>query len=251
MEAAVKPKSTGHIRELTIKLKEPIAMNFENMAINNMNLYVGKNGTGKTLVLTLTWIISYITQGQVAAQVHKHPFLLREFAQYVFDHSLSEPQQFSGTVKAVFESGAVLDMLLEEGKITYLDVSGLEGINQPIPAIYMSSNMRLFSSIQMYLKMRKMTGKTDHMEIVAEMVKHFKLYDITLVERMIHRCPIKIDPRIKEALAGFDIKEDITEFGVDLEHCDFYVILADGEKKWMTSYGNGHQSVFNMFIANS
>jgi hypothetical protein len=139
---------------------------------------------------------------------------------------------------------------LQDGTVKSVDHSGWDSVDAVAGIRYMSSSMRTFEAIKHYLLARKlrMESLSQH-EAVAELCKDFKLYDVSYIEGLIAKMPLKLDPSTREALDNFGIREKITEIGVDLEKNDFY-FTEDGKERrnYMCTMGKGHQSLVNMII---
>jgi len=244
----VAAKSIGHISHLVINITEPLSMNFDHIEMNSLNLYTGKNGTGKTFVLVNVFVLSYIMSAIVHAKL-KGP-QLNELAQFTFDKSFDN-QNIDGIVGADWVSGAFLRVTLLGGKIHSVVYSGLEEITAAPPATFMSAPMRTFNAIQMYLKLRKVYNiDGNHDALMIKLLNDFKLYDVMYLEGLIHKLPKNIpDNILKTFKESYDVKDDLRTFEVDLEKCDFFVTIGDEKQpKYMSTYGSGHQALFNMFL---
>ena len=120
----------------------------------------------------------------------------------------------------------------------------------------MSSAMRTFDAISQYLKTRLMfkpagaASVADREVVLEKMCTLYKLYDVIYVEVLIAKAPIKIDSTLAKTLQkDFEIKEEITEIGLDEAKGDFYTVSKEG-KKYLTTYSKGEQSIINMLLAN-
>lgn len=247
----------GQIKKINFNITEPFQATDQSLDITgSLSVMVGQNGTGKTFILILTYILTTIC----AAVVYRTPYeILKQLAQFTFDHCFDD-QNIDGTVGCEFTSGADISVILEKGKVVDVSYNGFENINTATPAVFMSSGMRLFSSIKQYLKLRKMfiqhaTNEPTQEEIVQHMLVEgeYKLYDVTYIEKLIHKCPIVIPDNIHRVFKeDYDFKEDIKEFDVDLDKCDFYIIEGNefASTKYASTYGNGHQAVLNMMVGN-
>ena len=121
------------------------------------------------------------------------------------------------------------------------------------PVKYMSTAMRTFDAIKIYLRTRSLIKRlSDDQEFFyTEILKSYRLYDVTYMEGLLLKMPLKVDGVMKEYLEKFDVKEKITDFGVDFEEEDFYLKYeGDEKKKYLTTFGAGHQSIFNMVMGN-
>ncbi len=243
-------RGTGHVKTITMKMTNP-KMDVTDMEVKALNILIGANGTGKSLILKMTWCFSFIMQ----AAVHHKEAATKELAQYVFDHSFASPD-FDGVIEAKFESGSLFSCDFKKGKVETLLIMLGENVTEPTMVTFMSSNMRLFSSMERYLQLRKTLTGTPEV-IQAQMAEHYPLYDVVYIERLIHKMPIKIDAELKDRFAAFDIKfyhgtnENPLELGVDLDKSQFYLTVEIDNRKEripLSRFGSGHQALINMTI---
>jgi hypothetical protein len=234
-----KEKSVGHIHSIMLKLREP-PMNVENMEINKLNIMIGANGAGKSFVLVTSWVFAYISSTIVLSGINGP--MLNDMVQFTVSNCY-DIKDLTGEMGVVFESGAEIYIKLNEGKVETVNYSGFEGVTIPTGVSYMSSAMRTFEAISMYLKFRKMANNN-----IEELLKTFKLYDVMQIESMIVRMPLKPSPQLLESLQALAMPHEFTEFGVDLDHCDFYGI-DNGKKRWLSSFSKGEQAILNMTIS--
>lgn len=244
--------SMGHLVSIGFNITEPLKMVDLTIPTNNLNVFIGANGTGKTFVLINVWALGYLANAVIASKMISplQSVSFTHFAQFIWDHCFTD-QNFNGAVKANYTSGAEIEVEFDKGKVTKVNYSGFEDLTLVQGVVYMSGQMRLFESISMYLKMRKMVGSSDPHVIVGEMVKNFKLFDVAYIEGLILKMPQDIPTsKVQSALAAFGIEDNILTLDVDLERCDFFVTIDSPEKrKYLSTYGNGHQALFNMFFA--
>lgn len=220
----------NNIKSILIDLKQPISMKSE-LTMNKLSVLVGANGVGKTLFLKLHWAMAMI--GAIICQRPQED--LKKTAQFVFDNTFTN-NNFDGVIILNFDVGNVM-VKFESGKIADAKIYELKPIPPPI---FMSSGMRTFDSMVLYLHARKGSKQ-------EELLKIYKLYDIFYVEKLISRCPINLPERISKHLRQFDFPE-IKTVNVNLDSCQFSIILENGEEKNLTTFGKGHQALLNMTI---
>lgn len=239
------------MKNIKLNITDPLKMDMD-IEFNKLSLFLGQNGTGKTFILVNVWALTFIASGIIVAKVQNQPADVSALAQYVYDNSFSD-QNISGIITGVFDENNEITITFEKGKVVSVTHIGLNKEEDITVVRYMSSNMRLFSSISMYLKIRRPYATLSQGEALVNMIKDFKLYDCMIIEKMITSMPMELSPRIKEGLKeSFDIQDNIISFGVDLEKADFYACIdAPENKKYLSTYGNGHQSILNMTICNS
>jgi hypothetical protein len=244
-------KTTGQLLSVSIDVTEPFEFSAKELTMRNISLFTGKNSTGKSFCLVNFFCLGHLTAAIIQSRIWELPFEPIAFAQHTWDHSFSE-QNLTGTVEALWESGATLSVTFLKGKVCNVQHTGMDDLEAAVPVKFMSSQMRTFDAISMYMKMRKLVAETcgeDNSLLAGQMLKSYKLYDVLYLESMMVRMPVEADERIKKALSGFDITEDIRTFNVDYDKCDFYVTIGEEQKpKYLTTYGKGDQSIFNMTL---
>jgi len=235
---------------IDIHLENP-KLNFDDITLKNIAILVGPNGTGKTMILlnffTATTIANFLITGKMfdASSVRT-----LETAQFVYDTTFND-QNFTGAVKVTFDNNIFMSVVLNNGKVTSVE-HNLHKDLKLFPSVrYMSTDIRSFDNISLYLRLRKTVTKesgTNDLIILGEMLKNYKLPDVTYLELLIKLVPYSFTPRDKEILLKYGV-EKVDSINVDLDLCDFYFITTDtNEKKYLKSYGKGHQSIVNIYI---
>ena len=97
-------KHLGHIKELSLDIDSPIIMTMPKIEFKNLALFVGTNGSGKSLILKLVWCAGMIGEAFIASEVLTMPHNPIDNAQYIFDKSFSN-QNFNGKMNFIFEDG--------------------------------------------------------------------------------------------------------------------------------------------------
>lgn len=240
-------KSLGQATNVRIFLDKPMKMNFLNLELNKLNIMVGMNGTGKSFLLATVYALSYIVNAKILARVHNAPFDEMKIAEFVIGSCFNS--DITGTIALNYESSVSVDIAVKDGQVLNVNINNSESVDIPTVVKYMSSAFRTFSAMCSYLVSRRNSGKTDPGEVVMEMTKHYKLYDVMYIEKLINRMPMTVDDALKKHLIGFDVKEEIESFDVDLGGCIFTAKLKDGSSlaihRW---FGSGHQSLINMML---
>lgn len=246
METEVKAP-IGHIKSMTVKLDKP-KMDIDNMEFRALSVFVGTNGSGKSLILKLSWFLGMIGTIYMKAFRRMIKPQLIEAAQFALNGGFKFPD-FTGVVAAEYGGGVEIRVELLDGKVTDVMMTGFEEIVDFQPTRFLSSEMRLFNDISHYLKARKkLTTKLQlEQSDLMSLMEDYRLYDILHIEQMINSSPIKYRDEVIEMFKGsYDFQEDMVSLNIDLEGCDFYFELEDGSRKYMTTYGAGHQSIVNM-----
>lgn len=246
-------KQLGQVDQITINITKPMTMSHMDLKYNKLMLLIGNNGSGKSLILKLTWVLSYIVHLDFnAIQMRVLGFNTKTIAQWVFDNSFDD-NNFTGEIIMVFrdspiELGSSIRITLNEGKVEDLEIlfeSDLTTVSMPR---FMSTNIRLFSNMKIYFKMRKAEGNTFNDDFMQKALDYYKLYDILMMELMIAKHTELSIEKLNEFLKRYDFKEEYKEFGFDQNAADFYLINSKDEKKYMSTYSNGEQSLVNMTI---
>lgn len=245
-------KGTGSVQTIYLNLEKPVKFNKLEIQFNELNLFVGANGVGKSFVMVCVWVLSTLSQTHIVNPLDLVNAI--QTAQYLFDNSF-DCKDITGSIGILFTSSAMVQVILDNGIVKDVKLAKFEDINQPVPTIFMSSEMRTFSSISQYLGMRRIykLGKasvTDREKMYIEMCRVYKLYDVLYIEGLIQKLPIMVKPEIAEALKKFDFKETIIEIGLDEEKADFYTLGSSG-KKYACTYSKGEQAILNMLITSN
>jgi len=217
------------------------------------NVMIGQNGAGKSFWMIKSYVISKIATSIVMGV--KDPMLLVGTAQFFFDNCFNDFNT-NGVVAGEFDTGASVRATIKEGKVEIIDHTGFEDVQHIAGIRYMSTNMRTFDDIRVYMNLRSMVKRMvgeEQEAYIAEMLKTYKFYDFEHVETLVGRMPLEMEPKLMESMKNFNIEEDIIRFGFDEKKSDFFLVerTEDGERtKYLTSYGKGHQSLFNIFLGN-
>lgn len=256
METTQQTKTAGHVKTIEIHTTAPLKMD-QVLDLRALNVFVGQNGTGKTVILITVFAMTNITAAAVARRNNNLSVNDLSYAQWVFDHCFTD-NPTDGSIKIIYDCGLETEITFDHGKVTSLQFSGIEEVRYAAPGHFMSAAFRTFTAISGYLKVRRLCGKTNELEIMEVMTKEYKLYDVLHVEKMIKLMPFTPDEKLKSVLSSIsEGREEIESFGFDPEKDDFYAIVLDKSldgpprKKYLSTYGNGHQAWFNMVIANS
>lgn len=243
----------GHINKFEMDIEMPIKMNVS-MGVNRINLMVGMNATGKSLVLKTQFAMGTIMAMLVARKPPaKKPLLSKEpprpqlftdlseqgIAQYVFDGTFYE-NNFDGRIAQMWENGSLF-LTMDAGKVTGVGVE-CPGVDIPTQVLFMSSELRLFSAINRYLQIY------NGLENKEEILKFYRLYDVFYVEKL-----------KKQVGNGFEFDEAL-QIGIkamlDDTHTKLGPITQDDNGFYMNgrdlaTYSNGEQAILNMMLGAS
>ncbi len=235
----------GDLNSIKIDIDSPFKSKNE-LELNKLNLITGMNGTGKTFLLINCWAATFITNGLIKGKLDLKQKL--EFAQYIYDNCFDD-QNINGKISYIYKTGEEIHLEFEKGKVINLTYTSLADIENIKMVRFMSAPMRTFESISMYLKLRKYHSSLTEAQIMEQMVKDFKIYDVVYVENLIAKMPFSIPKDRGELLKeSYGFEEELVTMDIDKEKGDFFTIDTKGNKVYTKTYGKGHQSILNMFI---
>lgn len=246
--------TVGHLTNLDLDITQPIPMK-TGVGYNALNIMVGANGTGKSLMLKLNYalgtILSYgvsikpsetmVTAPRRAMHIappQSEPLSLSTMAQYIMDNTF-EDQNFHGDISAKWER-ASLTMRCEDGKVEMCRVEINPEVTTPTPVIFMSSGLRLFSAIDVLLQTRNSLG-------VEKTLEMYRLYDLSylmMLEQKIGKNYV-LSLQFKEFLKAMDFRVEIQSIQITAKFCYTDV---DGKQFKLASLSNGEQAMINMFL---
>ena len=247
MTETIKPIGQGHLNKITINIDNPIPLKEIEMEVREIMLLVGQNGSGKTFVLCTTWCLAYIICNIVLGKLDKIPGAMEAAAQFCIDNSLNCGET-TGTLGGEYENCSI-SIHMVDGKVTKVDFNQGK-VTQPVPAVYMSSEMRLFKPMEIYARQREMLMPImSNEKRIEAMLKSYKLYDILALESFMLKLPLNITMDTKSYLAGFDFPDDDL-MTLEFDEGGFFVtVIKDEKKRYVTShYGSGHQALLNMGV---
>lgn len=223
---------------------------------NKINIYVGQNGTGKTVLLKLAWFGTYITSNKI---LEERGFLPQNSIQEDFvNHTISkvfEEVDFNGKMVFNFENNLTTTVIFEKGICIDITFSNLTKENKVTNILFMSKELRLFTELVRYLKLRKRVNGTERIMSPAafeEILNDYKIYDALAVEHLLQNLPLEFSEIISKVLVeNYDFKKNPTRLQVDLETCSFLLEYSDNTIENVLRLGAGHQSILNMFAMNS
>ena len=223
---------------------------------NKINIYVGQNGTGKTVLLKLAWFGTYITSNKI---LEERGFLPQNSIQEDFvNHTISkvfDEVDFNGKMVFNFENNLTTTVIFEKGICIDITFSNLTKENKVTNILFMSKELRLFTELVRYLKLRKRVNGTERIMSPAafeEILNDYKIYDALAVEHLLQNLPLEFSEMISKVLVeNYDFKKNPTRLEVNLETCSFLLEYSDNTIENVLKLGAGHQSILNMFAMNS
>ena len=246
----------GHLQKLHMHI-EGMFQNFELNDQKSISLYVGANGTGKTFVLIMQWLLG--TMGAIYLASGKSMQEYEKALQFLFDKSFDD-QKFTGKIGAAYEY-LEISFELDNGKVKDLEIiltdPSIQVESEGMP-VFMSKNTRLFSEIVKYLKTKKLLGMTGAITLyddkkLIELCDMWKIYDVLFIERMLQRLStpnFKIQDAAKKSFVD-TMNKEIVNVTYDEANCAFTVHeIKDGKEITYNaaSMSAGEQAWLNMFI---
>ena len=222
---------------------------------NKINIYVGQNGTGKTVLLKLAWFGTYITSNKI---LEERGFLPQNCIQEDFvNHTISkvfDEVDFNGKMVFTFENNLTTTLIFEKGICIDITYSNLTKENKVTNILFMSKELRLFTELVRYLKLRKRVNGTERImspTAFEEILEDYKIYDALVAEKLINDLPLDFPEEFGKMLVdNYDFKSTPTRLSVDLEACSFLLEYSDNTVENVLRLGAGHQSILNMFTMN-
>lgn len=226
-------KTPNKLERLVLNITQPVKID-QDIEFSQIAVFVGANASGKSLLLKIAFALGAVGGVPVA------PPGPNSSAQFVFDNTFTN-QNFDGTLKAIYTNGSV-NVELKEGKVVNTEITG-----KTVPVTFMSTDMRTFDQMNLYLRVRKSSGD-DPISFMKNILEAYRLYDVTYMEALLSRMPIAIPDRIKDSMKTFNFEEIIESIEVNTELCQFIAVLDNGNRKNIATYGKGHQAMLNMMI---
>ena len=241
---------------LKCEIQELFGGSLIDIDFNKINIYVGQNGTGKTVLLKLAWFGTYITSNKI---LEERGFLPQNSIQEDFvNHTISkvfEDVDFNGKMVFNFENNLTTTVIFEKGICIDITFSNLTKENKVTNILFMSKELRLFTELVRYLKLRKRVNGTERImspDAFEEILNDYKIYDALAVEHLLQNLPLEFSEEVSKVLVeNYDFKKNPTRLEVDLETCSFLLEYSDNTTENVLKLGAGHQSILNMFAMNS
>ena len=241
---------------LKCEIQELFGGSLIDIDFNKINIYVGQNGTGKTVLLKLAWLGTYITSNKI---LEERGFLPQNSIQEDFvNHTISkvfDEVDFNGKMVFTFENNLTTTLIFEKGICIDITFSNLTKENKVTNILFMSKELRLFTELVRYLKLRKRVNGTERImspDAFEEILNDYKIYDALAVEHLLQNLPLEFSEEVSKVLVeNYDFKKNPTRLEVNLETCSFLLEYSDNTTENVLKLGAGHQSILNMFAMNS
>jgi energy-coupling factor transporter ATP-binding protein EcfA2 len=249
-------KELGNIEKLSLSITEPIKMEQFEMDINNIMILVGQNGSGKTFILKMNWLILSQISFMIAARENNVPFNEELNLQFLVDNTYTK-HGLEGKVTAYFKNGNNYSFSITGGKVQTISNDIKTSVKQCAQPVFMSKDTRTFEDICKYMQFKNMLeipkGFPQTEEGLSKLLKMYRIYDIFFMEKLLTGIDNITEAQmnlftdsIKHYLIGKVFKDfQVLHSSGDITYCD-----ESGKDKSLTSLSSGEQSIINMMLAN-
>lgn len=222
------------MKELKFSLDD---FKFDGISFNELNLFVGNNGSGKSLLNKITWLSHMIANAILIAE--EHNFNKEELIKDLIRKTLYDSQIFELDILANFHKGYI-NIRYSEDKLIFLDYN-LENCEITKPN-YLSTDTRKFNQITQILNNKALYEKYDRLEDVlvpAYDILFSQIYKETFKDKWVNFNQESIN-RFKE-----HYKIDIVALKCN-EDNTFSYKNSSGEEKSCFTLSNGEQALLVM-----
>lgn len=229
---------------------------------NNINVFVGQNGSGKTFLLKSAWFTTYVLQAykvlkqSSTGDINKEmltmidyliPMTFEDSENMTYDWTIGDKNKTIYSMTVAIEDGKAKSFKVDEK--TEFDAS------EVTVAKYATTNTRLMSDYERYLQTLKlMGGATKIFSSTKDMIefgKWYKLYDIMMFEQ-IRRVMDSIEKGDEELMKTVNkTMAHLVEQGEPFKEGDTITVndgIAYSGGKKIASLGNGHQALIMMYV---
>lgn len=229
-------KELGQMTQLNVDIDQPMKLKAD-LDMNALNLYVGKNGSGKSLILKMTWALATIMVFKINRTGTSEAEIL-QIAQYVWDNTF-EDNNFNGLVGAIHPGGKI-SIGFKNGKVESLVINVDESIVDAPSPLFLSVTMRTFDEVERFFKLQDKIG-------IESMPEYYRLYDSVYAHKLKQAFEkgITVTKDIEYMLTKFELElYDIKSFGY--KNDKFIYTNGAGEDKFISALSKGEQSLLNM-----
>ena len=242
------------LQNIKCEVKELFGGSTIDLSMKEIMILIGQNGTGKTLILILAWIGTYLTSAKITMTgvgSITTPDSDKILVDFVCKNSFSN-YNFNGKVTFNFEDDITTTIIFKEGACESITYSNITEKSKITNIIYMSTSMRLYKEQVRYLKLRKKLNGISSVlspEALSGILEDYPLYDTHTVELMLNKLPLEFSSEIGKALVdSYQFKETPVRFTVDLDACKYTLHYSDETTQDVLTFGNGHQAILNMMV---
>jgi predicted ATPase len=238
---------------IDIKIFSPIDFEAKNMKLKDLTILVGKNGTGKSLINKLIWLVSIIRNYYIMNKKNKITNWEEEI-NYIINDTIDN-------LTCIYEENAKENVFEIFGYKTYIEIENsnlkkidIETIDVNIDEllvnpIYASANTRNLTILKLYKNLKQnLLGKNsidsfDEMKILNK--AGFKIYDIMYMEQILNK--MKEIEKLKD-LPGFMEMLGFDNLYYDKNNDDIIFKKGDNECSIFDASG-GEQALFSVLMS--
>ena len=243
-----------------IDITSPMKFNAK-MELRNLTLIAGMNDTGKSLFNKINWCLTFFFNIKLTEKYHKiqEEMPSEELIKLIFDHSFSD-QNFNGTMTMNYRDSLLkvklygVSVVMKDGEVQDLTFDIGENTEPMGQVTYLSTEVRNFSNISKYVKIKKMMG-IDELQTFKDIVtlsEFYKIYDVMAIEYLLTKFDdanslLKLMGTMseqKELLQEFDI----SELMYDKPTATMAYKTAQCNIRNITTLGAGAQSILIMLM---
>ncbi len=162
---------------------------------NKLNVLVGMNGSGKTLIMKFAWFAGYMLQAykvMLKVEPERTDEMFMEMLQKVFTWTFDEPQDMLGTIEVSDKNREkfAFKVSFKNGLMDHFNMEVIDPKEFSLGNVAMvqfnSKEARTFEQYGKYLKLKKRFG-FDHLseEALDDICDIYKLYDVLWFEQLI------------------------------------------------------------------
>lgn len=240
----------GSLNRIKIELDHIPKFDIDMGLNESINIFVGKNGSGKSFTMKLAWFLGHIMYSDALIKLEKAPSINnKDNVDYTLKFTFEEIETFTGTIEGFWSCGSELKIVLDKGVCKECDIKS--EITEPVQPLYLSTKTRLFSDLDQYMSLRKRLAKDGELtpDSLRELLEDYKLPDLLYLEK-----------RFNQLSSGLKVSEELCERlkkDFDFEFSAKMLYIEDNKSRLATeekdiklsSLGNGHQALINMYTS--
>ena len=247
----------GQIENCILTIEEPLKLVNLKLEFQELMLLVGTNGTGKTYILKLSWLVSTHVNMKLAANKIGMSFDEKVNIEFLFNNTYFKAKT-TGNYEFNFSSGINIKFTLLDGGCTFIETTIPENIDAASPPLFLSKETRLFDAFINYMKFKKMLGipqgfpkEEEHLNKTLDM---YRIYDVVYMEQMLLRIVNKTNESIliyNKSIEAFDTTLKMKDIGVVYDSCDILLLNEEGKEVSVGTLSAGQQAMMTMIMANT
>ena len=247
-----------HVR---MNLTQPLQLTDIDLEFRKLNLIVGKNGVGKSLMNKLNWVAVTFLSSKITEKIYNIQDSKPDtkLLQFMMDNTFDD-QNFHGTLEFYMRdellkvSYYTLKFELDYGEVISLTCDFPPDVVPSAGATYLSTFVRDFSNIERYLKTKNLLGigNLTSWEDIEKLCQMFKIYDILALEGIIPKFENAGETltKLKEmGTMGLMDDFDLVDLEVDRQKGEIYYYDKGNTKHRVSALGAGEQSIIMMLVS--